>query len=93
MKTSSLPSCPPRWYCARNANPSQGLVISEPDGRNIAVTYDPADGPLVAAAPEMLAALCSLRHYCEVSGLAKDAFIAGAMEDAAAAIRKAKNEF
>ena len=40
-------------WCA-NVNEFQGLVISEVTGANIAVTYDPNDAFLVAAAPELL---------------------------------------
>lgn len=41
------------WYFKSE---SQGLVIDEKTGRTIAVTYDPKDAPLVAAAPLLLAA-------------------------------------
>jgi len=34
----------------------QGLIISEADGRNVAVAYDAEDSPLIAAAPALLAA-------------------------------------
>ncbi len=48
------------WY-AKTANlgspHEQGLIIDEETGDNIAVTYDPKHAPLIAAAPEMLAAL------------------------------------
>lgn len=44
------------WYQA-NAGDVQGLIACEETGRNVAVTYDKADAPLVAAAPAMLAAL------------------------------------
>lgn len=42
------------WYKAHGL---QGLVIENNTGRNVAVTYDPKDAPMVAAAPAMLAAL------------------------------------
>lgn len=44
------------WYQARTSA-GQGLVACDESGRNVAVTYDAADAPLVAAAPAMLAAL------------------------------------
>lgn len=44
------------WYTNPKASGHQGLVIDEATGRNVAVTYDKADAPLVAAAPELLAA-------------------------------------
>ena len=44
------------WYVAKMVNDFQGLVIDEQTGKNIAVTYDKKDAPLVAAAPELLEA-------------------------------------
>lgn len=44
------------WHSARTSG-DQGLVIEEETGANIAVTYEAKHAPLVAAAPEMLAAL------------------------------------
>lgn len=41
------------WYEGKTGN-GQGLVIEEETGRNVAVTYDKKDAPLVAAAPELL---------------------------------------
>lgn len=49
------------WYThAPCPDDSQGLVYDEQTGRNIAVTYDPKDAPLVAAAPELLEVLENL---------------------------------
>jgi hypothetical protein len=45
-----------KWFVSTTGN-HQGLVIDENDGRNVAVTYDKADAPLIAAAPKLLAAL------------------------------------
>jgi hypothetical protein len=45
---------PGPWQAASTGN-HQGLVISE-TGANIAVTYDKADAPLVAASPDLLQA-------------------------------------
>lgn len=42
------------WYTTTKATDSQGLVCSEQTGANIAVTYNPLDAPLIAAAPELL---------------------------------------
>jgi len=47
---------PGPWYEAKTGN-HQGLVISEATGANVAVAYDKKDAPLIAAAPDMLAAL------------------------------------
>jgi hypothetical protein len=44
------------WYESSTGN-HQGLVVEETTGRNIAVTYDKADAALIAAAPDLLAAL------------------------------------
>lgn len=43
----------------------QGLVIDEETGRNVAVTYDPQDAPLVSAAPELLEFVEDLLRYVE----------------------------
>jgi hypothetical protein len=40
------------WY-ASNTGSSQGLIISELDGRTVAVAYDEKDTNLLAAAPEL----------------------------------------
>ena len=48
-----------KWYKA-NAGNDQGLIVSENDGRNIAVSYDIKDADLIASAPELLAAAKSL---------------------------------
>jgi hypothetical protein len=61
MKTETLDESPAGftpgpWYVARSGN-SQGLVISEATGANVAVTYDPKDAPLVACGPEMVTVL------------------------------------
>jgi len=45
------------WYAAKSAGRGQGLVIDEENGRNVAVSYDEKDTPLLAAAPNLLAAL------------------------------------
>ena len=51
------------WHAANAAGDHQGLVISDVDGRNVAVTYDVKDAPLVAAAPAMLKALRGVIHH------------------------------
>lgn len=43
------------WYQSK-ASGGQGLVICEATGANIAVVYDKAHTPLIAAAPALLAA-------------------------------------
>lgn len=49
---------PGPWYGKEQGGPhNQALVVSEQDGRNVAVCYDARDMPLIAAAPDLLAAL------------------------------------
>jgi hypothetical protein len=48
------------WYDKSGAGNHQGLIISESDGRNVAVAYDKKDAPLIAAAPELLSALAGI---------------------------------
>lgn len=57
------------WYPADTGN-HQGLIICETTGANIAVCYDKAHAPLIAAAPQMLAALRHiLNEWCEGGAL------------------------
>ena len=46
----------PSWY-SHNTAGDQCVVVEDGTGRDVAVCYDRADGPLVAAAPRLLAAL------------------------------------
>jgi len=46
---------PGEWYGKVQGN-GQGLVISETDGRSVAVAYDEKDTNLIAAAPKLLEA-------------------------------------
>ncbi|USM11460.1 hypothetical protein vBCbaSRXM_15 [Citromicrobium phage vB_CbaS-RXM] len=43
----------PEWYAAGTGN-HQGLVIDRATGANIAVCYDKAHAPMIAAAPTLL---------------------------------------
>ena len=77
------------WYVSRAG--LQGLVICEQSGRNVAVAYDGADAPVLAAAPELLAALERL-SLC-VAGMDQfslDEDFEAARDQARAAIAKAK---
>jgi hypothetical protein len=49
------------WYAKKAGNDSQGLVIDEKTGRNVAVSYDMVNTAMLAAAPDMLAALSAMR--------------------------------
>lgn len=61
------------WYEAKMGNDHQGLIVEEGTGRSVAVSYDKADAPLIAAAPEMLAALKELSSLVWTHGLLIDA--------------------
>jgi len=74
-----------KWYAKRaGGHGGQGLVIEEDTGRNVAVSYDEKDAPLLAAAPELLAALRYIVDHCRLYGPADRA-----REQARAAIAKA----
>ena len=47
----------PGPWASQAASSDQGLIYSEKTGANVAVSYRPEDAPLIAAAPEMAAAL------------------------------------
>jgi hypothetical protein len=42
------------WHACKAGNDTQGLVIDDNTGANIAVTYKAEHAPIVAAAPELL---------------------------------------
>lgn len=54
---------PKSWYAANMGNDSQGLIVDEKTGANIAVAYDRKHAPLLAAAPAMYEALQEARDY------------------------------
>ena len=60
-------STPGPWYEAKTGN-HQGLIVSEKDGRNIAVAYDKKDAPLIAAAPKLLEALKMFMAQYDIPG-------------------------
>jgi hypothetical protein len=57
------------WYSGVFAGDHQGSVACQDTGKTIALSYDPADAPLLAAAPELLAALQSLAAWVEEPAL------------------------
>ena len=82
------------WYVGKTGN-HQGIVIDQSTGRNVAVTYQAADAPLVAAAPELLdtlQAIVNCPDYCYVSnGQAKATpEFSALLDEAVAMIAKAK---
>jgi len=54
---SNTTHTPGPWYTCSKPDSLQGLVSAENTGKTVALTYDPKDAPLVAAAPELLAVL------------------------------------
>lgn len=48
---------PPKEWRAVNVTGHQGLIVCDRTGANIAVSYDKEHAPLLASAPELLAAL------------------------------------
>ena len=91
---------PGPWHTMTKPDDSQGTVCSEdPEtmGRTVAVTYDPKEAPLIAAAPELLSACRSLIHFLEAVPVAQinRLLVCGTMESlekARAAIAKAENK-
>lgn len=55
---------PSPWY-ARETFVGQSIIASEATGASVAVAYDAADGPMLAAAPELYAALRDLVARCD----------------------------
>lgn len=55
---------PGPWYEAGTGT-HQGLIISERDGKDIAVSYDKRDAALIAAAPELLEGLMNAIEVVE----------------------------
>lgn len=80
------------WY-AKEASAGQGLIISEADGRNVAVTYDKKDAPLAAAAPDLLAACYVALATLDLRSMGRAKWTGGdqkSYELLSAAIRKAE---
>ena len=71
------------WY-AKQLSSGQGLVIDESDARTVALTYDGEDTPLIAAAPDLLAAAHGVLEAWESGDLA------GAVRDLNYAVRLAE---
>ena len=75
------------WYAPKSSN-HQGTIVSEGDGRTVAVAYDKADAPLLAAAPDLFEALRDLHAACEFWEDQNDSVLRNAVE----AIAKARGE-
>lgn len=76
------------WHEASMGN-HQGLII-DANGRNVAVAYDKADAPLIAAAPELLAFAESMVAWLQINGSTNHQ--ANLLKEAQAAITKAKGQ-
>lgn len=79
---------------ARHAKVTAGghqelLVIDESTGRNVAITYDKDDAALIAAAPDLLAALESITNDVDRAGGSIRTITAKSIIAARAAIAKA----
>lgn len=96
MKTQHTPDL---WYYKRTSA-GQALIISETNGRNVAVAYDEKAAPILAASPELLAHLTACAHALEEAKGKLDqfgcpslaAFCASEAEQARAVVAKAKGE-
>lgn len=84
------------WRAVGTGN-HQGLIVDDETGRNVAVAYDKADAPLLAAAPALLSALrrayelldtSDIRHYVSTE-LGEQAALHKALNDSRAAIQSA----
>jgi len=77
-------------YTAGHETHGQSVVYAEADGKDIAVIYDgKANARLIAAAPDLLAALCEIMDDVDL-GIQAVGNING--KNARAAIAKAKGE-
>ena len=81
------------WHAGSTGN-HQGIVIDEETGRTVAVTHDAKDGPLVAAAPELLDALRALCDFANaaLSGTIHDDTLHVYESKARAAIERAEGQ-
>jgi len=82
---------PGEWYAKPTAGDHQQVIASDTTGATVALVYDPANGDadLIAAAPDLLAALRNLEFYGRHWGKPVTGFV-DAMSAANAAIAKAE---
>jgi hypothetical protein len=82
-----------RWYTKTKPKDIQGLIIDEETGRNVAVSYDPKDAALIAAAPKLLNALEEVIDVAiECDPRIRDLIGRERVQIARQAIREAKGE-
>lgn len=77
------------WYAAKSAGAHHGIIADEQTGRTVGLTYNPADAPLVAAAPALLEALQGF----DPAEVKSPGDLARAWEKARAAIEQATETF
>ena len=53
------------WYASKSSGGTHGCVADEVTGRTVAIVYEDKDTSLLAAAPEMLAALEGIVKHIE----------------------------
>jgi hypothetical protein len=58
-----------KWYNASHKESTQGLIIEEETGRNVAVSYDVKDTELIAAAPELLDVVIKFMELTDVDDI------------------------
>ncbi len=59
----------PHPWIGKKGSGGQGLIYSEQTGANVAVAYDERDTALLAAAPELKAALTALVNCPDYEGI------------------------
>ena len=77
------------WY-SKDGCGGQGLVADADTGRSVAVAYDRADGPLLAAAPDILDALRAAVARVELANREGNPILSAWLPGARAAIAKAE---
>lgn len=82
-------AAPTPWYVATTGN-HQRIIIDENTGKNIAVAYEAEHAPLLAAAPELLAALQRTLNWLTSYPGGGTMGKTGPYEQARAAIEKAR---
>ena len=78
------------WYTMSKPDARQGIIAEDSTGRSVAVSYDAKDAPLIAAAPELLAALEALLACPAMNEDSAEPATLEAYKLALAAIAKAK---
>lgn len=67
------------WYSNTKPDALQGLIYEESTGKNLAVSYDPKDAPLIAAAPDSDRILRVIRDWMKAD--ANEIYLGTLMQD------------